>query len=106
MAKYLWEVSYTQRGVQGVMKEGGTSRRVVVEKLVQNMGGTLEAFYYSFGENDVYVIADFPNNIDAAAVSMNVAATGAANVKTVVLLSPEDIDEASQRAVDYRPPGD
>ena len=105
MAKYLWEVSYTADGMKGILKEGGTSRRAMVEKLTQNMGGTLESFYFAFGDNDVYIIADMPSNVDVAAVAMTVGASGAAGVKTVVLLSPEEVDEATHKAVDYRPPG-
>jgi uncharacterized protein with GYD domain len=105
MPKYLLKVSYTSQGAKGVLKEGGTSRRGVVEKLTQNMGGTLEGFYFALGEDDVYVIADFPSNSDVAAVSMTVAAAGAANVTTVALLSPEEIDQAAQKTVEYSPPG-
>jgi uncharacterized protein with GYD domain len=105
MAKYLWEVSYTHEGMKGVLKEGGTSRRTMVEKLAANMGGTLESFYFAFGENDVYLIADFPDKTDVAAVSMTVGASGAASVKTVALLTPEEIDQAAQKTVEYRAPG-
>jgi uncharacterized protein with GYD domain len=105
MAKYLWEVSYTPEGMKGVLKEGGTSRRTMVEKLASNMGGTLESFYFAFGKNDVYLIADFPDKIDVAAVSMTVGASGAASVKTITLLTPEEIDQAAQKSVEYRPPG-
>jgi uncharacterized protein with GYD domain len=105
MTKYLWQVSYTQAGMKGIMKEGGTSRRNTIEKLVQNMGGTLESFNFAFGDYDAYVIADFPGNVDVAAVAMNVGAAGAATVKTTVLLSPEEVDEATQKVVEYRPPG-
>ena len=105
MAKYMLKVSYTQAGMKGVMKEGGTSRRTVVEKLAGNMGGTLESFYFAFGEHDVYVIADFPSNVDVAAVAMNVGAAGAASVQTTVLLTPEEVDEATQKVVEYKPPG-
>ncbi len=105
MAKYLWEVSYTAEGMKGLLKEGGSSRRMMVEKLTQNMGGTLEGFYFAFGENDVYVIADMPSNADVAAVAMTVGASGSASVKTVVLLSPEEVDQATQKTVEYRAPG-
>lgn len=105
MAKYLWEVSYTSDGMKGVLKEGGTSRRTMVEKLTSNMGGTLESFYFAFGENDAYIVADFPGDVDAAAVAMTVGAAGAATIKTITLLTSEQIDEATQKTVDYRAPG-
>lgn len=105
MPKYLIQASYTADGVKGVLKEGGTSRRAVVQKLSEGLGGKIEAFYYAFGEDDVYVIGDFPDNATAAAVSMTVNASGAVRLKTVVLLTPEEVDEASKKSVDYRPPG-
>lgn len=105
MAKYLWQVSYTPEGMKGVLKEGGTSRRMMVEKMAANLGGTIESFNFAFGDDDVYLIGDFPSNVDVAAVAMTVGASGAASVKTTVLLTPEEIDEATQKVVEYRAPG-
>jgi uncharacterized protein with GYD domain len=105
MAKYLITGSYSQAGVQGLVKEGGTGRREAIAKLVASQGGTLESVYYAFGENDLYAIADVPDNVSAAAIGLTVAAVGAFNIRTVVLLTPEEIDEASKKSVDYRPPG-
>ena len=105
MPRFLLQVSYTPEGMQGVMREGGTSRRSVVEELAQGLGGSIEAFYFAFGEDDVYVISDFPDNVTAAAVSMTVGASGAARIKSVALLTAEEVDEATRKSVDYRPPG-
>ena len=105
MPRFLLQVSYTPEGIQGVMREGGTSRRSMVEQLAQDLGGSIEAFYFAFGEDDVYVISDFPDNVTAAAVSMTVGASGAARIKSVALLTPEEVDEATRKSVDYRPPG-
>ena len=105
MAKYLLEVSYTSDGLKGVLKEGGTSRRTMVEKLASDMGGKIESFHFAFGKNDAYVIVEFPGDVDAAAVAMTVGAAGAATVRTVTLLTPEQVDEATQKTVEYRPPG-
>ena len=69
MPKYLLEVSYTAEGARGVLKEGGSSRVKVVEALTKELGGKLEAFYFAFGKNDVYVIVDAPDNVSVAAVS-------------------------------------
>jgi uncharacterized protein with GYD domain len=105
MAKYLWQVSYSTDGVRGLLKEGGTSRRALVEQIVKEAGGNLEAFYFAFGEDDAYVIADLPNDATASAISLTVAASGAAHLKTVKLLMPEEIDDATQISIAYRPPG-
>ena len=105
MAKYLVIASYTAEGIKGVVDKGGTARREAVEKLAADLGGTVESFYFAFGEDDAYVTIDLPDNIGAAAVSMAVGASGKVRTKTVVLLTPEEIDRAAQTKVGYRPPG-
>jgi uncharacterized protein with GYD domain len=106
MAKYLIKASYSSDGVKGILKGGGTSRVAVVTQMLANMGGSLESFYFAFGDADIYVIADLPGNADAAAVAAAVGSSGAmSDYETVVLLTPEEVDAAMQKAVDYRPPG-
>lgn len=105
MPKFLWQASYTSEGVQGVIKDGGTGRRAAIEKLVEGLGGRLEAFYFAFGSDDVIAIADLPDQRSAAAVGLTVNAQGRTQLKTVVLLTPEEIDDAVKTTVDYRPPG-
>ena len=105
MAKYFIQGSYVGEGLKGLLKEGGSSRRAAVETVVKGMGGTLESFYYAFGEDDVLGIVDFPDNATVAAFSLAVNASGAVAVKTTVLMTPEEVDEATKRRVDYRPPG-
>ena len=105
MAKFLLKGSYTSSGVKGVMKDGGTGRREAVQKLIEGAGGKMEAFYFAFGEADVYVIADLPDNVTAAALSAAVNSVGAVELGTVALLTPDEIDQAVKKAVDYRPPG-
>lgn len=105
MPKFLFEAMYTPDGVKGVQSEGGSSRRDAIAKVAESVGGTLESFHFAFGERDAYVVADLPDNESAAAVALTVNGSGGANVKTVVLLTPEEVDAAAQRSVDYRPPG-
>lgn len=105
MAKYLWQANYVGEGLKGLLKEGGSSRRAVVEKLINSMGGKLEAFYYAFGETDLYAIADMPDNVSTAAFALTISASGAATLKTTVLMTPEEIDKAVKKAPSYRPPG-
>ena len=104
MPKYLFEASYTREGLQGLLSEGGTQRREAVENLATALGGSIEAFYYAFGDCDIYVIADLPDDATATAASLVVGASGAGSVKTTVLIPPETVDEATGKAVDYRPP--
>jgi len=105
MAKYLWKVSYSVPGMRGVLQEGGTSRRMVAEKAVQSAGGTMEAFYFAFGDADVYTIVDFPDVASATAAAMRVTAAGGASVHTTVLIDPEVVDDAITKSLDYSPPG-
>lgn len=105
MPKYLAQASYTVEGLKGLCNDGGSKRREVVEQLAKGLGGTLEAFYYAFGDDDVFAIFDLPDNVSATSVSLVINAAGAATVKITVLLTPEEVDQATKKTVDYRPPG-
>src|SRR5918912_2234490 len=104
MPKFLFEASYTVEGVKGLHRVGGSSRRDAVTKAVESVGGRLERFYFAFGDHDAFVIADLPDNQSATAVALAVSAAGGASVRTVVLLTPEEVDTAVKRSIDYRPP--
>ena len=105
MPKYLVEASYTVEGVKGVQSAGGSSRRDAIAALAESVGGQLESFYFAFGERDVYTVVDLPDNESATAVALTVNASGAVKVRTTVLVTPEEVDAAAKRSVDYRPPG-
>jgi uncharacterized protein with GYD domain len=105
MPKYLIEASYTPEGVRGVRSAGGTSRRDAVAAVAESVGGRLESFYFAFGDHDVHTVVDLPDNESAAAVAITVNASGAVKVRTTVLLTPEEVDAAAKRSVDYRAPG-
>ena len=105
MAKYLIHGNYVDDGIKGLMKEGGSSRRAEITKLVESVGGSLESLYYAFGDTDVYVIVDLPDNITAAGLSLITNASGAVTVGVTVLITPEEMDAAAQMTPDYRPPG-
>ena len=105
MPKYLVEANYVGEGIKGLLKEGGTSRRAVIEKLAQSLGGTVEAFYYAFGETDVFVILNMPDNVSMAAAALTVGASGTVTLKTTVLMTPEELDAAGKKSPVYRAPG-
>jgi uncharacterized protein with GYD domain len=105
MPKYLMEANYTAEGAKGLAREGGSSRRKTVEKMVKDLHGTVEAFYYSFGAADVYLIVDVPDAATAAALSLAVNQTGAVQLKSHVLMTAEEMDQAAKKSVAYRPPG-
>lgn len=104
MPNYLFQASYTQKGLQGLIKEGGVRRREAVENVAAGMAGSLESFYYAFGDSDLYCIINLPDDASAAAASIAIGAAGAISVKTTVLVTPETIDEAVKKEVNYRPP--
>jgi uncharacterized protein with GYD domain len=105
MPKYLIEASYTQEGVRGIQSGGGSSRRDAIAKLAESSGGKLESFYFAFGDRDVYTIVELPDNETATAVALTVNSSGAVNIRTTVLVTPEEVDAAAKQSVDYRPPG-
>lgn len=105
MAKFMLAVDYSAEGAKGLVKEGGSKRRAVVDKVVTKLGGAVEGFYFSFGQSDVIVIVELPDNISAAAVSLAVSASGAGAVVTTPLLTPEDVDRACKQSVGYKAPG-
>jgi uncharacterized protein with GYD domain len=105
MKKYLITGSYNANGIKGLIEDGGSQRKQVVEKMLADMGGKMESFYYAFGANDVYVIFELPDDVAAAAVGLKVNASGLVSITTTVLLTPEDIDAASKKSISYCAPG-
>ena len=105
MAKYLVEASYTSEGAKGVLKDGGSKRRAAAEQAVKNAGGKVEAFYFAFGPRDAILIVDAPDHATIAGVALAINASGAVHTTTTVLLTPEEIDQATKKSVKYSPPG-
>ncbi len=104
--KYLIEAAYKPEGVKGLLAEGGSKRREAATKAIKAAGGKVEAFYFAFGSSDAVVIVDLPDHVSAAAVALVINASGAVTVRTTVLLTPAEIDEAVKKAVPYRAPGE
>ena len=105
MAKFMFVASYRPEGTKGLIKEGASSRREAIKKLTESLGGTLEAFYFTYGENDIYSIVDVPEAASAIAVSLAVNASGTVKLTTVPLLTAEEVDVACKKTVAYRAPG-
>jgi len=105
MPKVLFQASYTQEGMKEVLKVGGSFRVEATEKAIESVGGTLEAYYYAFGDTDVFIIADLPDTASVTALSLIFNAAGRAKVKTTVLITPEEVDQATKKRLDYLPPG-
>jgi len=105
MTRYLIEGSYSADGAKGLLSEGGSSRRKLIEDMINKLGGKLETYYWAFGENDFYVIAELPDAATAAALGLTVSGTGAVRTKTTILLTAEEIDKAGSLNVEYLVPG-
>ena len=105
MAKYMLIGTYTAEGAKGVLKAGGSARREAAAKAIASAGGTLESMYFGFGSDDYYVTFDAPDNVSVAAAALTVGASGTSTPRTIVLLTPEEVDAAAQKSVDFVPPG-
>jgi len=105
MAKYLFQGNYVGDGIKGLLKKGGSDRVAAVKEALASIGGNLECFYFAFGEYDYFIIADLPDQVTAAAVSLAVSASGLLKPRTVVLITPEQMDEAANKSYAFRPPG-
>ena len=105
MPKYLYHGSYTDRGLKGLMKDGGTKRMEVTRKAIESLGGKMEAYYFAFGGNDFFLIAETPDNVHAVTGSLVANASGTVNVSITPLITPEEVDQAVKKTMDWSPPG-
>jgi uncharacterized protein with GYD domain len=105
MPKYLFQAKYNADGVRGLKEAGASSRTKAVNDMATAMGGSLEAFYFAFGDVDAYVVVELPDDEAAAAAALTVGAAGSLQVSTIKLLTVDEADAAIARSVDYRPPG-
>lgn len=106
MAKYMIGANYSSDGMKGVLADGGTSRKAAVEALAASVGGTVEAVYFSFGQQDITIICDAPDEATIATIGMTVVATGAtASYRSIRLLTAEEVDAAAKKSPGYRAPG-
>ena len=107
MPSYMVQASYTAQGVSGLVKSP-EDRTAALRPLVEGLGGKVESIYYAFGDFDVVVIAELPDAVAMAALSMAIGASGAVtNFKTTVLIPLSEGVEAARKAgsIGYRPPG-
>ncbi|MEU5279601.1 GYD domain-containing protein [Streptomyces asoensis] len=105
MPKFLIQASYTPEGTKGLLGEGASGRREAVERVVAGLGGTVEAMYFAFGEDDLVCILDLPDPVAMAAASLTVKASGALRTRATPLLTLDEVDEATRRQVPFRAPG-
>lgn len=105
MPKYLVQASYTAEGLKGLQKDKASGRRAAVAAAVEALGGKLDAMYFCFGEYDVLVVLDLPDNIAASALALAVGGSGTVRTRSMPLMTVEDTDKALAKAISYRAPG-
>jgi len=105
MPHYLTQVAYSHEGWEAVVANP-QNRIEAVRPAVEKLGGKIESAWFSFGDYDIVVISEMPDNVSAAAMAMAFAAGGACkSVQTTSLISPEEAVQALKKARDcgYRP---
>jgi uncharacterized protein with GYD domain len=105
MPKYLIQASYTAEGVRALQKDKASGRRQAVLNALEPLRGKLESFNFAFGDDDVVAVIEMPDNVNAAAMSLAIAASGLVRPKTTPLLTVEETDQALAKNVSYRAPG-
>ena len=105
MPKMLIKATYSAEGARGLVKEGGTGRKATVSKLIESVGGKVEAFYFAYGADDAIVIADVPDESAGLALAIAVNASGSVRCTTVPLITPEAMDAACKKTISYKAPG-
>jgi uncharacterized protein with GYD domain len=104
MPRYLFIGTYAPQGAKAILAAGGSARRSAIEKMNSDVGGRLVTFDFAFGTEDVYAISELPDNKTAAALALTINASGVAQVRTIVLMTPEEVDAVGQVHADYQPP--
>jgi uncharacterized protein with GYD domain len=105
MPYFLQQVAYSQEGWEAVVADP-QNRIEAVRPAVEKLGGKIESAWFSFGDHDIVVISEMPDNVSAAAIAMAFAAGGACkSVQTTPLISPEEAVQALKKAHEcgYRP---
>lgn len=98
MPSYMLQVSYTAEALAALV-ENPQNRTEVIRETVKSLGGTLIGYWMSFGDHDVVLISDMPDNASAAALAVAAAAGGSLkSTKTTPLFSAEEGVEIAKKA--------
>jgi len=107
MPTFMVQASYTNTA-WGKLVQRPENRMEALQPIMERLEGKILSWYYTFGDYDVVVMFEVPNNITAAAVSMAIAGSGAVKAfKTTVLMSPDEGFDAMLLAqgAGYHQPG-
>ena len=108
MPLYLSKFSYTPETWRRLISNP-ENRRTAAQSYIESVGGTLQGFWYAFGEHDAYTLWEAPDNVSMAAVALAIGGGGAlSSLETTVLLTVEDTMDALRKAqqIQYRAPGE
>jgi uncharacterized protein with GYD domain len=98
MPHYLVQVSYNSAGIAALVKEP-QNRIEKVTPAIEALGGRVESAYFSFGDADVVLICEMPDNASAASFALAVGAGGTVgSYRTTVLITPDEAVEAMKKA--------
>lgn len=106
MSYYLIQASYTSQAIAAMVKNP-QDRAAAVRPMIEKAGGKLHGLWFTFGDTDIVAIAEMPNNVSAAAISMAIGATGAmSSYRSTPLMTSGEAVEAMQKAaaVGYQAP--
>lgn len=106
MSYYLIQASYTSQAIAAMVKNP-QDRAAAVRPMIEKAGGKLHGLWFTFGDTDIVAIAEMPNNISAAAISMAIGASGVmSSYRSTALMTPGEAVEAMQQAaaVTYQAP--
>ena len=98
MPHYLHQIAYGS-DAWGFLIAQPQDRIEAVRTAVEKLGGKIESAWFAFGEYDIVMITEMPNNVSAAGISIAFAGGGACkNVQTTPLLSREEAMQALKKA--------
>jgi len=110
MSKYMLVGGYTTESWKAMI-ENPTDRTAAARKVIEAVGGKLESFYWSFGEDDFMAIFDAPDDLSAGAGAIAVGSSGTLrNVRTIKLITADEsrklLEKAKVATAGYVPPTD
>jgi uncharacterized protein with GYD domain len=106
MSYYLIQASYTPQAIAAMVKNP-QDRAAAVRPMIEKAGGKLHGLWFTFGDTDIVAIAEMPNNVSAAAISMAIGASGVmSSYRSTPLMTSGEAVEAMQHAaaVSYQAP--
>ncbi len=103
----MYSGNYTEAGIKGLLNEGGTARKEETIRVVEALGGKVEAYYWCYGEIDFMTIMEFPDNIAVTGMALNVAASGKFKGHITPLITSDEMDTMIKvDMANFRYPGD